>query len=57
MDRTATARPLLLDPAARRHAPRERLAMRWFTRTAPDGTRGLVARWEVPATADLRAAA
>jgi hypothetical protein len=43
MDRTA--RPLLIDPAARRRAPRERLAMRWFAQATPAGTRTPVSRW------------
>jgi hypothetical protein len=37
MSRTTHARPLLIDPAAPRRTPRERAAMRWFTRNGPAG--------------------
>jgi hypothetical protein len=42
MSRTTHIRPLLIDPAAPRRTARERAAMRWFTRDAPDGTSTLV---------------
>jgi hypothetical protein len=38
MSRTTHTRALLIDPAAPRRTPRERAAMRWFTRNAPDDT-------------------
>lgn len=57
MARTADTRTLLIDPTAPRRAPRERLTMRWHTRTAPDGTRTLVARWSTVSDAPAAALA
>jgi hypothetical protein len=33
MDRSRNRRPLLVDPAAPRRTPRERVALRWFADT------------------------
>jgi hypothetical protein len=46
MTRTADVRPVLIDPAAPRRTPRERVAARWFGRPTSAGTRTLVDHWD-----------